>query len=379
MDLSEFEWVDDKEWEALEEAMTAAVQQREAQRRHGIANSSFENAKAGSQASFLEPSPVFERSKVDWASVQVTRAPPCSVVEGHSAEPSQPEWPEAMSLSEWVPSQRGFPGFWPECTTAGAESLTAGKPIVSAGENCAAAEEGHVRTDTDCATAVMEQLQNRRGGELGSVPQEPSGLSPSGRTNGPESKATHLEEMAGTAPLPAPATESFETVKPLPEPSLSVQPPLKVCTSTASPSEPPNTSGDQTVPDCGQGERHSARQLPAWLTPARAAAPPQDCTLPIMRFGGRIVYAVSPQEVECTARTMLEDLRGGEACLGFDIEWKVTFRRGEEFESSKLHQNQSWQGRQIVTGITLSKSADLLANSGKWAYNLLSDYTQKGL
>ncbi|GAQ88863.1 Werner syndrome-like exonuclease [Klebsormidium nitens] len=357
MDLSEIEWVDDKEWAALEQAMAAAVQQRDAHRRNGVVKSHFDNAKAVCQPSRLEPVKTPERSKLEaqgkdlqtgetsdsrntasGTSFQATEAPRSGGVADHSLGSSQHEWPEAMSLSEWVPSQRGFPGFWPDHATAGAMGATAGERCVTAAENRATAEEGYVKTGKDCATVGVAQVQKWTGGGLGDASQEPVGLASSGRRDGPKSGATPLAASAFTVPRPVAAINSSGIAAPVPESNSSAQPLPQICPDPDSLPDLPKTIGDQTLPKCGQDDGLSVRQLPAWLTSARTAGPPQECTLPIMRFGGRIVYAVSPQEVECSARTLLEDLRGGDACLGFDIEWKVTFRRGETPQKAALIQ-----------------------------------------
>lgn len=54
---------------------------------------------------------------------------------------------------------------------------------------------------------------------------------------------------------------------------------------------------------------------------------------PAMRFGGQILYSRTSTEVEMAAielRRILEANKSeaGQAVVGFDIEWKPTFRKG---------------------------------------------------
>lgn len=54
---------------------------------------------------------------------------------------------------------------------------------------------------------------------------------------------------------------------------------------------------------------------------------------PQMTFGGNIVYSRTVSEVEKASEELLKFVEakkgeGGPTVLGFDIEWKPTFRRG---------------------------------------------------
>jgi hypothetical protein len=55
--------------------------------------------------------------------------------------------------------------------------------------------------------------------------------------------------------------------------------------------------------------------------------------LPVMKFGGHILYSKTAIEVEQAAKgilTMIESKRdSGQFVLGLDIEWKASFRRGQ--------------------------------------------------
>jgi hypothetical protein len=54
---------------------------------------------------------------------------------------------------------------------------------------------------------------------------------------------------------------------------------------------------------------------------------------PALKFGGRIVYSRTATEVEKAAEELLKNLEAekresGQVVLGFDIEWRPSFRRG---------------------------------------------------
>lgn len=54
---------------------------------------------------------------------------------------------------------------------------------------------------------------------------------------------------------------------------------------------------------------------------------------PVMRFGGRILYSRTAIEVDKAAKELLQNLEAGKresghVVLGFDIEWRPTFKRG---------------------------------------------------
>lgn len=54
---------------------------------------------------------------------------------------------------------------------------------------------------------------------------------------------------------------------------------------------------------------------------------------PAMKFGGQITYSRTAVEVEKAAMEVLKTLEAkknemGQNAVGFDIEWKPTFRRG---------------------------------------------------
>lgn len=53
-----------------------------------------------------------------------------------------------------------------------------------------------------------------------------------------------------------------------------------------------------------------------------------------MKFGGLITYSRTAFEVEAAARELLKTFEAkktevGQAALGFDIEWRPTFKRGQ--------------------------------------------------
>ncbi|KAG8658400.1 Werner Syndrome-like exonuclease [Manihot esculenta] len=54
---------------------------------------------------------------------------------------------------------------------------------------------------------------------------------------------------------------------------------------------------------------------------------------PALKFGGHIIYSRTPMEVEKAARELLQSLEAkqgemGQVIVGFDIEWRPSFRRG---------------------------------------------------
>lgn len=59
---------------------------------------------------------------------------------------------------------------------------------------------------------------------------------------------------------------------------------------------------------------------------------------PALKFGGRIVYSRTATEVEKAAEELLKNLEAekresGQVVLGFDIEWRPSFRRGQLISS----------------------------------------------
>nr|CAD1836040.1 unnamed protein product [Ananas comosus var. bracteatus] len=76
------------------------------------------------------------------------------------------------------------------------------------------------------------------------------------------------------------------------------------------------------------------RRLPSAWSPQLS---PHPCTLetrlPAMKFGGQIVYCRTASEVEGATAELLDKIGAskntGQVSLGFDIEWRPVFRRGE--------------------------------------------------
>jgi hypothetical protein len=349
MEVSEVDWVDEDEWEAIEKAMAAAVQQRDAKlsktaanditknchsdrrrieamasekpsppnlpalKKHGTFTS---NALSGAQqCSFAggegeTPRAMGVAAHLGVPSLQVSKTAELGPRDLHlssavvqltsASSPSgnclyvdhQPEGSsqQVLSLSDWVPSQQDFPGFWPERPIAGGQQAN---PQVKYGRNQELQDGQHrapqqKNEQPETAHSVETQVRATSNNLSSVLPARP-----------------RFEADAGTVPS-IPAQGSEEPAK------------LAVTQQNSAAPHPPHEK---------PREPRKERQLPAWMTSAK---PPQECTLPSMRFGGRIVYAVSPPEVDCCARTLLEELRGTGTCLGFDIEWKVTFRRGED-------------------------------------------------
>lgn len=57
---------------------------------------------------------------------------------------------------------------------------------------------------------------------------------------------------------------------------------------------------------------------------------------PAMRFGGRILYSKTAKDVDRRAMQLLKVLEtkrneSGKAIVGFDIEWRPSFRKGTYF------------------------------------------------
>ncbi|XP_020094653.1 Werner Syndrome-like exonuclease isoform X3 [Ananas comosus] len=80
--------------------------------------------------------------------------------------------------------------------------------------------------------------------------------------------------------------------------------------------------------------RRRRRRLPSAWSPQLS---PHPCTLetrlPAMKFGGQIVYCRTASEVEGATAELLDQIGAskntGHVSLGFDIEWRPVFRRGE--------------------------------------------------
>ena len=57
---------------------------------------------------------------------------------------------------------------------------------------------------------------------------------------------------------------------------------------------------------------------------------------PLLQFKGRIVYSKSEEEVDAAAHELWEVVRAkkkvasGDVPIGFDMEWKASFQRGEQ-------------------------------------------------
>jgi hypothetical protein len=367
MEDSEVDWVDEAEWEAIEKAMAAAVQQGDSKlsktaaydvtgechldtrkleamasenpslpslpalKKHGTFTS---NALSGAQqCSFVgggSEAPnalgVAAHSGVPWlqvsgtaesvpgdrqlssAVVQLSSATAPSMYVDHQPEGSSQQ---VLSLSDWVPSQQDFPGFWSDRSTAGGQQAN---PQVRSVRNQDLQDRQH--RAPECSEQKSERPETAHSVEMQvrATSNVLSSVLPS---------SPRFETDAGTVPsIPAQGSED----------------PAKLAVPQQN-SASPHPSYERPC------EPRKERTLPAWMTSTKA---PQECTLPSMRFGGRIVYAVSPPEVDCCARTLLEELRGTGTCLGFDIEWKVTFRRGEDCSLSSSRSPESRCMRSVI-------------------------------
>lgn len=346
MEVSEVDWVDEAEWEAIEKAMAAAVQQRDNKVSKTAANDITGNCHSGRrriEALALEnpspPSLPALKKHGTFTSNALSGAQQCSFTGGGSEAPNamgvaahlgvpspqvsgtaesvpgdrqlssavvqlspasapsgnclyndhQPEGSsqQVLSLSDWVPSQQDFPGFWLEQPIAGGQ-----------------------QANPQARTVRHQELQDGQH------------RAPEQKSERPETAHSAEAQVRATSNVLSsvfPSSPRFETDTVPSIPAQGPEDPAKLAV-------PPQGSAAPPPPHEKPCEPRKERKLPAWMTSAKH---PQECTLPSMRFGGRIVYAVSPLEVDCCVRTLLEELRGTGTCLGFDIEWKVTFRRGE--------------------------------------------------
>ncbi|KAB1213580.1 Werner Syndrome-like exonuclease [Morella rubra] len=93
--------------------------------------------------------------------------------------------------------------------------------------------------------------------------------------------------------------------------------------------------------DAGKSETpRTLRRLPSSLIALQHPNPPlspcranMSMRYPVMRFGGRILYSRTAIEVDKAAKELLQNLEAGKresghVVLGFDIEWRPTFKRG---------------------------------------------------
>ncbi|ESQ56299.1 hypothetical protein EUTSA_v10025908mg [Eutrema salsugineum] len=107
--------------------------------------------------------------------------------------------------------------------------------------------------------------------------------------------------------------------------------------SSATPTVRPDTSGHRHEAPSSQAPK-IRRQLPRSITSPTAYKrfPLSRCrakNFPAMRFGGRILYSKTASEVDKRAMQLLKVLEtkrddSGTAIVGFDIEWRPSFRKG---------------------------------------------------
>eukprot|EP00898_Chlorokybus_atmophyticus_P006407 jgi/Chlat1/6768/Chrsp50S00504 len=77
------------------------------------------------------------------------------------------------------------------------------------------------------------------------------------------------------------------------------------------------------------------RQLSAGLKQLLEQKLPPACSLPFIRFNGKIAYAQTASEASELAAELLTEVKHAEA-VGFDIEWCVTYQRGEQPRAALL-------------------------------------------
>ncbi|CAN1334269.1 3'-5' exonuclease [Linum perenne] len=119
---------------------------------------------------------------------------------------------------------------------------------------------------------------------------------------------------------------------------------IDVIEATFRSSTPSSTSASSIKQQDSTGEddrtpKRPCRRLPSSVLDICKPFPLSPCQAvtkmryPVINFGGRISYSRTSMEVEMAARELLRSLEAkrresGQVAVGFDIEWKPTFKRG---------------------------------------------------